>query len=60
MDITIAISTLKAISLDLDSKVSGYTAQKDSVDLAISQLEGKLETQLTELEDLKAKNEKPA
>ena len=53
METQLALSILKGMSNTLGSQLAGYQAQKDSVDLAISQLQGVLTTQLKELEDTK-------
>ena len=54
MDTQTAITTLQAMLTTIESNITGLQGQRDAIQLAISQLQGTLSTQLTELEDTKA------
>ncbi len=50
MDTTQAVATLQSMATTLQSNVTGYQAQLDAINLAISQLQGTLTTQLAALD----------
>ena len=52
-DTNVAIGTVHALLLDIQSKISGLQAQEASLSIVLESLQGTLKIQLTELESAK-------